>query len=66
VIYEGKSRFKIEDDLMDIVMNRSTVISALPFLRAGVMDLGSRVRDAPIPVMPLAGPGTQTFFTRER
>lgn len=64
VLYDGQGRFRVQDDVMEHILNRSTVVTALPFLRAAVMDLSSRVRDLPTPVLPLAGPATGRYLIR--
>lgn len=64
VTYQGKGPFQVSEEVVGHILNDSTVVTALPFLRGGVMDLASRVRDLPIPVLPLAGPATGRYLIR--
>lgn len=61
-LYAGKGPFRVEPSIMGDVINQSTVVTAVPFLRSAVLDLAMRVRDTPAPILPLAGPGTGPYL----
>lgn len=61
-LYQAKGPFRVEPSMMGDVINQSTVVTAVPFLRAAILDLATKVRDSPPPVLPLAGPATGRYL----